>query len=210
MGTEPALRLTPSEGSVYLLKLVFERRTLMDRAVGNEADIQAPQPQAGEQARIPRADEDQGRSQDAQPPETPRARPRGGGDRRQVAEGPTSRSERLPRGARIRSSAEIRRLLVEGKRRRTSCLEVFVADSRAPHSRIGLIVPKLGRRIVDRNLLKRRLREIGRRQVLPGLQAAGKQVDILIRARAGAYGADFDTLSREAGEAVEGLCSVGS
>lgn len=63
---------------------------------------------------------------------------------------------------------------------------------------------------MDRNLLKRRLREIGRRQVLPGLAAAGKQVDVLIRVRARAYGADFDTLAREAGEAVEGLCSVGS
>jgi ribonuclease P protein component len=73
-----------------------------------------------------------------------------------------------------------------------------------------LIVPKLGRRIVDRNLLKRRLREIARRPLLPGLDAAGRHVDVLIRARGRAYGADFETLAREAGSAVEGLCSVGS
>ena len=71
-------------------------------------------------------------------------------------------------------------------------------------------MPKLGRRIVDRNLLKRRLREIGRRRLLPALDSAGRQVDVLIRARARAYGADFDTLAREAEEAVEGLCSRGS
>ena len=87
---------------------------------------------------------------------------------------------------------------------------MFVADSPAPHSRLGLIVPKLGRRIVDRNLLKRRLREIGRRQLLPSLDASGRRLDVLIRARGRAYGADFETLAREAGVAVEGLCSPGS
>jgi ribonuclease P protein component len=85
-----------------------------------------------------------------------------------------------------------------------------VAESPAPHSRLGLIVPKLGRRIVDRNLLKRRLREIGRRQLLPNLDGRGKALDVLIRARGRAYGADFETLAREAGAAVEGLCSAGS
>ncbi|HUF75723.1 MAG TPA: ribonuclease P protein component [Longimicrobiales bacterium] len=116
----------------------------------------------------------------------------------------------MPRGARIHSGADLRRLLAHGKRRTTPCLEVFVADSPAPHSRLGLIVPKLGRRIVDRNLLKRRLREIGRTQLLPGLAADGKRLDVLIRARGRAYGADFETLAREAGAAVEGLCSAGS
>jgi ribonuclease P protein component len=86
-------------------------------------------------------------------------------------------------------------------------VEVFVAGSPGGRSRLGLIVPKHGRRIVDRNLLKRRLREIGRRQLLPELDAAGKRADILIRARGRAYGADFDSLAREVREAVEGLCS---
>ena len=182
----------------------------MHRAAGNEADIQAPQPQAGEQARIPRADEDQGRAQDAQPPETARSRARLCDDRRQVADDRLARAERLPRGARIQSSSDIRRLLVDGRRKTTACLEVFVADSPVQHSRLGLIVPKLGRRIVDRNLLKRRLREIGRRQLLPDLDASGRRMDVLIRARARAYAANFETLAREAGSAVEGLCSAAS
>ena len=41
--------LTPSLPLVYLSQLVFERRTSMDRAARNEADLQAPQSQAGEQ-----------------------------------------------------------------------------------------------------------------------------------------------------------------
>ena len=63
---------------------------------------------------------------------------------------------------------------------------------------------------MDRNKLKRRLREIGRRQILPELDASGVERDVLIRARRSAYGADFDLLLREVREAVEGLCSEDS
>lgn len=84
---------------------------------------------------------------------------------------------------------------------------MYVAASPGERSRLGLIVPKHGRRVVDRNLLKRRLREIGRRQILPALEATGARADILIRAREGAYATEFETLAREVREAVEGLCS---
>ena len=84
---------------------------------------------------------------------------------------------------------------------------MFVGGAPGSRSRLGLIVPKHGRRVVDRNLLKRRLREIGRRQVLPQLDAAGTRADVLIRARGRAYGIDFDNLAREVRDAVEGLCS---
>jgi ribonuclease P protein component len=113
----------------------------------------------------------------------------------------------LPRAARIAKSSDIRRVLEQGKRRRTPHLDVFVADAPGARSRLGLIVPKHGRRIVDRNLLKRRLREIGRREILPGLDGSGTRADVLIRARGRAYGADFESLAREVKEAVEGLCS---
>lgn len=98
-------------------------------------------------------------------------------------------------------------MLESGRRTRTPHLDVFLASGAGARSRLGLIVPKHGRRIVDRNLLKRRLREIGRRQVLPELDQAGMQADVLIRARGRAYGADFESLAREVREAVEGLCS---
>lgn len=67
-------------------------------------------------------------------------------------------------------------------------------------------MPKHGRNIVERNQLKRRLREIGRRRVLPVLATCGTATDVLIRARRGAYGAGFDMLAEEIREAVEGLC----
>ena len=69
----------------------------------------------------------------------------------------------------------------------------------------GVIVAKHGRRIVERNLLKRRLREIGRRRLLPELLARGLVADVLIRARGKAYEADFEGLAREVLGAVEAL-----
>lgn len=101
-------------------------------------------------------------------------------------------------------------MIDSGERKRTAHLDVFLGTPPGPRSRLGLIVPKHGRRIVDRNLLKRRLREIGRRQTLPALDACGKPTDVLIRARGRAYGAEFETLEREVRDAVEGVCSDAS
>ena len=86
-------------------------------------------------------------------------------------------------------------------------VDVFFAPSPASRSRLGLIVPKHGREIVDRNLVKRRLREIGRRRILPALENRGIARDVLVRARWNAYEASFETLAREVEEAVEELCS---
>ena len=94
-------------------------------------------------------------------------------------------------------------MLEKGKRQRTTSLDIFTAPSTAARSRLGLIVPRHGQRIVDRNLLKRRLREIGRRRVLPWLDERGAVTDVLVRARPSAYAAEFDGLSQEVIEAVE-------
>ena len=207
MNESRGLPLTPPDRRIYLPKLVSERRISMDRAAGHEADIQTPQPQAGQQARVPRPNEDQGRTEDAEPPQAARPGARQRAGRREVAGPERARPEELPAAARIARSAEIRRLLEVGKRRTTPSLDVFVGGAPGSRSRLGLIVPKHGRRIVDRNLLKRRLREIGRRQILPDLDSKGRRADVLIRARWRAYGVDFESLAREVREAVEGLCS---
>ncbi len=89
-------------------------------------------------------------------------------------------------------------------------MDVFFAASPASRSRLGLIVPKHGRTIVERNRLKRRLREIGRRSILPRLDATGVHADVLIRAGRRAYGASFARLATEIGSAVEDWCSRGS
>lgn len=70
-----------------------------------------------------------------------------------------------------------------------------------------MIVPKHGHTIVERNRVKRRLREIGRRGILPDLDGAGRRADVLIRARRGAYDETFGGLETEVRKAVEDLCS---
>lgn len=117
-----------------------------------------------------------------------------------------SGGQRFPSSARITKTGEIRRLFRRGKRKRTSHLDVFHAASPVSHSRLGLVVPKHGRRIVDRNRLKRRLREVGRRELLPTLRERGVALDVLVRARGEAYEATFQELKGELVEVMESIC----
>jgi ribonuclease P protein component len=66
--------------------------------------------------------------------------------------------------------------------------------------RVGIIVPRHKHSAVDRNRLKRRLRELSRTRLLPALAplgAAGGGGDLVIRARPEAYGASFEGLARQ-------------
>lgn len=58
------------------------------------------------------------------------------------------------------------------------------------HPRVGIVVPKRGRTTVDRNRLKRRLRELIRVELLPDIAS----MDMVVRARDEAYGASFADL----------------
>ena len=89
---------------------------------------------------------------------------------------------------------------------KTSHLDVFHAGSPVSHSRLGLVVPKHGRSIVERNRLKRRLREIGRTEVLPRLRSRGVGEDVLVRARREAYEAAFGELREQLVEFTESIC----
>lgn len=66
-------------------------------------------------------------------------------------------------------------------------------DNMAGHPRMGLIVPRFRSSAVARNRLRRRLKEIWRRE----LQATQPGWDLLIRARKEAYDAPFATLRAE-------------
>jgi ribonuclease P protein component len=114
---------------------------------------------------------------------------------------------RFPPSSRIRSSRDIRALHARGKRKRTAHLDVFFAASPVLHSRLGVVVPKHGRRIVDRNRLRRRLREIGRTELLPALRSGGHAVDLLVRSRPEAYEASYETLKEELVQLVEATWS---
>ncbi len=84
-----------------------------------------------------------------------------------------------------------------GERERTPSLDVFSAASPSSFPRFGLVVPKYGRRIVDRNRLKRRLRELGRLELLPRLRRSSQAKDVLVRTRPEAYESGYDRLREE-------------
>ena len=122
-------------------------------------------------------------------------------------EAPLPGSFALPREARITASAEIRELFRRGMRRKTRHLDAFVSPSPSAFPRIGVVVPKHKRRIVERNRVKRRLREIGRTVILPGLRNSGAAVDVLLRARPEAYSAPYEELRADLQALTEELCS---
>ena len=111
-------------------------------------------------------------------------------------QGPSQRY-RLPPSSRITRTRELRGLLRKGSKKKTSHLDVFFLSSDRPCPRVGVIVPKYGYRVVDRNLLKRRLREILRREVLPRLTMAERPVDVLVRIRRAAYTTTYQQLRKE-------------
>ena len=73
---------------------------------------------------------------------------------------------------------------------RTAQLEVRYLASPLAHARIGVIVPRYGHTAVERNVVKRRLRDLARREVLPALAVC----DVVIRATPGAYAASHEVL----------------
>jgi ribonuclease P protein component len=90
--------------------------------------------------------------------------------------------------------------MTQGKRRRTDHLDLFTRPSPVGRSRLAVVVPRHTQTAVSRNRLRRRIREIGRRYVLPALDAP---TDVAVRARAAAYEATFDRLRLEV---VTALC----
>lgn len=120
---------------------------------------------------------------------------------------PVGEGRRLSCMHRITRSAEIRAVMRRGKRSGTVHLDVFDSPSPVPHPRTGLIVPKHRHTIVERNLVKRRLREVLRLEVVPRLESAGVNSDVLVRARREAYGAPYGILRDELVRWTEGRCS---
>ncbi len=118
--------------------------------------------------------------------------------------------EGLPRSSRIRLGSEIRALLREGAQARSSHLDVFTAKAPGKAARFGTVVPRYGQKVVARNRLRRRLREIGRTEVLPRLGRGGCKMDVLVRSRPEAYEARFPELRAELLRLTERLCSDAS
>ena len=87
----------------------------------------------------------------------------------------------------------------DGKRLRTANLDLRVVSTTGGVSRIGFVVPKHGHSSVERNRLKRRLRELGRLRVL-GVSRngnSGSAIDVVMRVHPGAYRLEYDQLRSE-------------
>jgi ribonuclease P protein component len=80
-----------------------------------------------------------------------------------------------------------------GRRRRFGHLEMIWTDNLTGHPRMGLIVPRYQSSAVARNRLRRRIREIWRRE----LQQHQPAWDLVIRARREAYAAKFAALRED-------------
>jgi ribonuclease P protein component len=115
----------------------------------------------------------------------------------------------FPRAARITRGAELQRIAREGKRIRTTFVEVRIIASPLPSTagldepvtRVGLIVPRLGNTAVARNRLKRSLREVVRQSILP----AGLRANIVFRVRASAYTASFHQIAADIEQRLDEL-----
>jgi ribonuclease P protein component len=76
-------------------------------------------------------------------------------------------------------------------------LDVFDSASPFAFPRVGVVVPKHRRTAVERNRLKRRLREVLRREIAPRMRERALNADVLVRARREAYLATFTQLRDE-------------
>lgn len=99
---------------------------------------------------------------------------------------------RLARGSDLTACWE------QGRRRRTPHLDLAWHPNRAGHPRLGIIVPRYHCTAVARNRLRRRLREILRREAL----AALPPVDLVVRVKRLAYSAPFAVLRAELTDAL--------
>jgi ribonuclease P protein component len=105
-------------------------------------------------------------------------------------------SFRFPREARLTRRLDIQSVVQEGRRIRTAYFDVRVLASPLSRSRIGIIVPRHHHTAVERNRLKRRMRELARLRLLPALRATTSH-DIAIRARRDAYDARLEGMATD-------------
>ncbi len=211
---ERGFGVDPCPGSWVPLKAVLSMQPWTEWVIPHDADVQSPEPEEKEQTRVPGPYADQRGPEDPQPASSQRAAASGGERRLEI--GPVGKAHPgagapggfgLPPSSRITRTGDIRNLMRRGRKKKTSNLDVFFLSSSEPGPRVGIVVPKHHRRVVDRNRVKRRLREVSRQELLPRLREQGLRLDLLIRARREAYEASYRQLRREVLEVTEELCS---
>lgn len=116
----------------------------------------------------------------------------------------------FPRARRIHRPAEIRAIVVGGRTVGGPNLRLHLSGPAAGDgiARAAVVVPRFGRSAVERNRLRRRLREITRLHLLDAPELAG--TSFVVRARAGAYGRRFEELRSELLEILRGVAGGGA
>lgn len=87
----------------------------------------------------------------------------------------------------------------------TERLEARASASLFLHPRVGIVVPKHRHKVVERNRVKRRLRELVRTTLLPELG----RVDLLIRAKPEAYASTFGELNADVAQISSWATAIG-
>lgn len=108
------------------------------------------------------------------------------------SEGPDSRRT-LPRDARLTARARFRETYAKGRRANGRFVALFAVGAPAATSRLGITVTRKFGGAVQRNRIKRRIREIFRNhraELVPPL-------DVVVNVRAGALDATLTELERE-------------
>jgi ribonuclease P protein component len=97
--------------------------------------------------------------------------------------------------------AAIRRVQRTGRRTRRDHLDILWATSEFPHPRLGVIVSRQGRTAVARNRLRRRLKELWRKE----LQHLVPACDVVIRSRPSGHTATLGELRADLAGWVDSL-----
>ena len=160
---------------------------------GHEAHVSAECTPPEEDARLPRADEDEGRAQGAEAPAC------------KGAQTPDRLTGRLPRSERLTTSAEFQALFHRGKRIERSSFLVLWRE--AEHDRrVGFAVSRRLKRAVDRNRIRRRLREAYR----VTRSAAPEAVAVIIIGKQRALDLEFAALVGELRGALASMATAAS
>lgn len=90
-------------------------------------------------------------------------------------------------------ASDIQKVVRSGRRHRTNALIISWLPNGLKQPRLGVVVARFGNTAVARNRLRRQLRDIARRSLLPFLLP----IDLVIRATPSAYRSSFTELRAE-------------